>query len=378
MRKWFALTLVTLLFTSGVVARAEDDWVEDTPYYEDDAWYDISEWFDGNDYNPTDEVAGRWDDEVYSAEDDTGSDQDNDTWYGYDTRTGDNDDNWFYDYYDYFPYSGERNTRRAQGNYDYTSAYYDFDGDGYYDAYSYGVDQDSDGRFDSVGYYSFNDAGRNGERQARKSSRNSSQVEQVSGTIERIKNVHVGNRQHILLEVRDEQGQNTFVDVGRGMKLKDVTLEKGNHIDARGPKVKVGQRSVVIAQQITSEGRSTEIDRSGKTYRGEIAGTRTQRIRGVNRRLVILMNPETRTKRIVDLGPADKLNLDLQEGDQVSVTGVPVKIGNRRLVLANRINANDQQVSIDRQRIREQRTGRGDDGDGVQRHADERSRNQDS
>jgi hypothetical protein len=378
MRKWFALTLVTLLFTSGVAARAEDDWVEDTPYYEDDAWYDISEWFDGNDYNPTDEVAGRWDDEVYSAEDDTGSDQDNDTWYGYDTRAGDNNDNWFYDYYDYFPYSGERNTRRAQGNYNYTSAYYDFDGDGYYDAYSYGVDQDGDGRFDSVGYYSFNDAGRNGERQARKSSGNSSQVQQVSGTIERIKNVHVGNRQHILLEVRDEQGQNSFVDVGRGMKLKDVTLERGNHIDARGPKVKVGQRSVVIAQQITSEGRSTEIDRSGKTYRGEIAGTRTQRIRGVNRRLVILMNPETRTKRIVDLGPADKLNLDLQEGDQVSVTGVPVKIGNRRLVLANRINANDQQVSIDRQRIREQRTGRGDDGDGVQRNADDRSRNQDS
>ena len=84
---------------------------------------------------------------MYSAEDDTGSDQDNDTWYGYDTRAGDNNDNWFYDYYDYFPYSGERNTRRAQGNYDYTSAYYDFDGDGYYDAYSYGVDQDGDGRY---------------------------------------------------------------------------------------------------------------------------------------------------------------------------------------------------------------------------------------
>jgi hypothetical protein len=35
------------------------------PYYEDDAWFDISEWLDGNDYNPTDEIAGKWDDETY-------------------------------------------------------------------------------------------------------------------------------------------------------------------------------------------------------------------------------------------------------------------------------------------------------------------------
>ena len=49
-----------------------------TPYYEDDAWYDVSEWFDGNDYNPTDEVWFRWDDERYQAADDTGSDVDND------------------------------------------------------------------------------------------------------------------------------------------------------------------------------------------------------------------------------------------------------------------------------------------------------------
>jgi len=46
---------------------------------EDDAWYDISEWFDGNDYNPTDEAIGRWDDEIFSYEDArTSSDSDND------------------------------------------------------------------------------------------------------------------------------------------------------------------------------------------------------------------------------------------------------------------------------------------------------------
>ncbi len=370
MRKFLAFGFTCLLFLPAISARAQDDWEQNTTYYEDDAWYDISEWFDGNDYNPTDEVAGRWDDEIYSAQQDTGSDLDSDNWYGYDTyRT---DDNWFYDYYDYYPDQG-RGSDQSQGSegadaerYDYASAYYDFDGDGYYDSYTYGVDRDGDGHFDSTSYYRFNDEGQNREQQARQNAGNSSQVQQVAGTIQRIKNVHVGNRQHILLEIQDKQGQRKFVDVGRGMKLEDVTLKKGNRIHARGPQVKVGDRSVVVARHLESGGRSTEIDRSGRTFRGEIAGTRTQKVRGVERQLVILMNPESRTKRIVDLGPADRLNLELREGDQISVTGVPVKIGDRRLVLANRINVDDRQVSIDRRQVPEQRTGRSERQDSDQ------------
>lgn len=46
--------------------RADNEFGANTPFYEDDAWYDVSEWFDGNDYNPTDEAIGRWDDEVFA------------------------------------------------------------------------------------------------------------------------------------------------------------------------------------------------------------------------------------------------------------------------------------------------------------------------
>ena len=147
-----ALIIGAALFATRLIAA---EWEKSNPYYEDDAWYDISEWFDGNDYNPTDEVFGRWDDETYDVADDKGQDLDNDVWYGYNTAA--DNDNWFYDYYDpgYYDSWSSRNS----GKFDYVSRYYDYDNDGSYDALVSYSDSDSDGDYDRYSYYYFNDAG---------------------------------------------------------------------------------------------------------------------------------------------------------------------------------------------------------------------------
>ena len=125
------LTMLIAAFATPVLC-AEREWETTTPYYEDDAWYDVSEWFDGNDYNPTDEEFGEWDDEIYQYDPDS-TDTDNDWNFGYD-RTADNDD-WFYDYYDDGAYT-VNDYESGDDLYDFGSRYYDFDGNGVYDAYA--------------------------------------------------------------------------------------------------------------------------------------------------------------------------------------------------------------------------------------------------
>ncbi|MCA9171482.1 MAG: hypothetical protein KDB23_27625, partial [Planctomycetales bacterium] len=141
-RRWilaFALGALST-FSHLLDANAANESVKNSPYYEDDAWYDVSEWFDGNDYNPTDEAIGRWDDETYDRADAlTSSDTDNDIdWnasrYGYYDNDKLSDNKWFYDYYDYgnLDYSDYDD----DGYWDYTANYYDYDNDGVYDSVS--------------------------------------------------------------------------------------------------------------------------------------------------------------------------------------------------------------------------------------------------
>src|SRR5687768_5647545 len=110
-------------FGPGIPAYAAE-FGDRSAYYEDDGLLDITEWFDGNDYNPTDEAWWRWDDETYQAAKDTSGDRDNDGWYGYTAR---DDNDWYYDYYDPYPYSYYDYDNNDL--YDYGSRYYDYDND---------------------------------------------------------------------------------------------------------------------------------------------------------------------------------------------------------------------------------------------------------
>lgn len=69
-----AVAAAAIAATGTARVTADEEWWDHTPYYEEDSWLDITEWFDGNDYNPTDETAFRWDNETYEASNDTGTD----------------------------------------------------------------------------------------------------------------------------------------------------------------------------------------------------------------------------------------------------------------------------------------------------------------
>ena len=336
----------------GFTTLARAEFGDNTPYYEDDAWYDVSEWFDGNDYNPTDETWWRWDDETYQASKDTGTDIDNDSWYGYTTR---DDDDWYYDYYDPYPYT-YYDSRNA-GAYDYGSRYYDYDNDGVYDALATYYDTDGDGLYDDYNYYAFTDRGTDKQKKAGKEGQaREARQQTLTGTIEKTKMVKVrGGKQHIVVSIRPKEAtkdQVLIADLGRADDLKGVNPKLGSQITVKGPKARVGQQAVILARQFELDGKTTQVNRTGRQFTGTVLSThKSKKVRGQEHLMAMVETKQKdKTHKVaVDLGPTERLKMEVNKGQELTFTGFPVKVKNKPLIMADTIQKGDQTVQIQRQ-----------------------------
>lgn len=340
------LASTTLLFVAGSARAAELG--STTPYYEDDAWYDITEWMDGNDYNPTDEAWWRWDDEAYETAEDVATDIDSDR-FGFNAG---NEDDWFYDYYTpgYFDYFDD-NGYIARTN------YYDVDGDGLYDAYTSFTDWNADGVYDDYLYYTFSEAGNDSKQSQTAQKSKDSKPMALTGTIDKIKQVKVANGEHTVVAIKpqdqQQQGQPLVADLGKSSELQDLNLKQGAQVTVTGPKSKVGDKQVVMARSIEIDGKITEINRQGRQITGKVVDTHKTQVRGREHLIAMVEIPEKEQQKAgkvaVDFGPAEKLEMDLSKGKEVTFSGVPVKVKDKRLVMARSIQKGDQVVQIDRQ-----------------------------
>ncbi len=363
---------LTLPWTSGN-ARA-DDWWDNTPYYEEDGWLDVTEWFDGNDYNPTDEAAFRIDDETYDGSEDVASDSDSDWddnyyttydgWNDYPYTYGYNDtyadDDWFYDYWDegYSTYVDSD----GDGNYESSSTWYDFDGDGYYDAHYTYYDTDDDGVYDSTNANQFQPVSDSNQQQAKNDRPDNARSKKVKGNVANTKKVLVRDTKHLVVEIKPESGKRCFVDLGPADELGGKEIGEGQTLQARGPEVKVGDKKVIVAQQMTLNGKSTQIDRKRETLSGEVADTKRMKVRGKEHLIAILATGQDK-KTMVNLGEAQSLKVKPSQGNRLRVTGVPVKVGDRRILMANKgsVRGNEFEVTRSMPRSSERGSNRGDD-----------------
>lgn len=347
------VALLVGMGTVGCVAwlhAAEFD--NNTPYYEDDGWLDITEWFDGNDYNPTDETWWRWDDETYQAAQDMSSDRANDNWYGYTAR---DDNDWYYDYYDpdlYSYYDYDDNDL-----YEYGSRYYDYDNDGIYDAYASYSDWDGDGLYDDYDYFSFTDTSTDEQRKLAKDQvAHESRQQKVTGKIQRTKLVQVrGGKQHMVVAIQpqEQNGQKEqllIVDLGRVDDLKDINPKLGDQITVQGPKAQVGKRNIVLAKSFDLNGKMKEVVRNPRSITGKVLSTHETKLRGKEHLLAMVetTQKEKSHKIAVDLGPADRLKMDIDKGSSLTFSGFPVKVQDKFLMMAQTVQMDDQAVQINR------------------------------
>lgn len=340
-----AFAAIGLLAPAARAQEAEDRSI----YYEDDAWLDITEWFDGNDYNPTDEAIGRWDDETFHFTDQTtSSDRDSD-WnyrdYGYADTTADTD-RWFYDYYDdgysdWYDYDSD-------GLYDAYTWYNDYDDNGVYDDYAYYVDTDGDGIYDRYDYYRYNAKGNakddGKQKAADQQKRAGSKAEQVAGVIQSVKTVQVRGTKHVIAHVRADDGKSVAVDLGANAKA----ASQNKKLQARGPRLKTGDKSLIVAMSAEVDGQDLKIQRDGRRYRGKVQSTHQITVRG-QKHLMARITTASGKKMMVDLGRADKLSSPPSEGQQVAVDGVPVKIKDRVVLMARSLTRLDKTEQINRQ-----------------------------
>ncbi|TWT73051.1 hypothetical protein [Allorhodopirellula solitaria] len=297
------------------------------PRYEDDAWYDVSEWFDGNDYNPTDEAIGRWDNETFSVyEQRDGTDQDNDVesvsaeeFYGEDWDDG----------------YGTYTDADEDGVYESFARYFDTDNDRLDDSYATYRDADGDGTYED---YEFSELGNNTEHDVRSS--NVAQTTQqglsgkavkVSGTITEVKNVKRLREMSRLLKVEYGDGESLWVDMGGD---RTMSLFEGDKFTAIGPIAKAGNKRVLMATTVEKLGLSRAITREGRKYSGTIDSTKVATVQG-EKHTVAKLKTEGGKMMTVDMGVVDD-SKKYQDGDQVDVTGVPVKLGDRVILIADK------------------------------------------
>lgn len=331
-----------------------DEWEEHTPYYEDDAWYDISEWFDGNDYNPTDEVLGKWDNETYDS-DVPNTDVDNDVGYGY---YGDSD--WYYDY-SYDPYTNYYDYDLDNDIYDYAVHYYDYDHDGVYDAYTSYSDWDGDGVYEDINYYSFDDAASTAQSNLAQKSGNQqdSQRKQLSGSVKQTKDVDVRDSKHLVAQLSTNKGT-IAVDLGRKEAADQWNISTGSQLKVRGALAKVGDKQVLVADQVqVGDGEMKDIDRSQAKIEGTIASTKKVKVRGTEHQLAIIDLKNKDSQLMVDLGPSEAFNADLKEDADLTVKGVPIRIKGKAAFLADSVDLNGKTMDIKRRENKSQSANEG-------------------
>lgn len=343
-----------VLFAMGTAAA--DEWEKSTPYYEDDAWYDVTEWFDGNDYNPTDEVAVRWDDETFEAWQDVGTDVDSDpgddtspTGFGYDELSG--SDNWFYDYFDYDRGLYDVYDHDVEDQiFDVQHRFYDVDDDGLYDVMLSYEDEDKDGLYEDVDYVAFNPAGEEKAEeweirppQAGSGEAISSRRFTIEGEIAKRKSVKARKRgaatsiEHLVISLKPEQGNSVTVDLGPKQRLQEMNLEDGREVTVSGPMAKIGERPILLARTVKAGGESVNLSPNRRAIRGTVADTRSVEVRGRTHLLVMLDTEEKKKKVAVDVGPQVDFREKPTAGDTIAVVGVPVKVEGKNILLAQSI-----------------------------------------
>ena len=116
------------------------------------------------------------------------------------------------------------------------------------------------------------------------------------------------------------------------------------------------QRSRDGGQRQSSRGRALQ------QVSGEILRLKRIPIRNTNiQHTAVLLKTNDGKRRVVDLGPTQNLRqLDLREGDQVSVRGGIVRIGDSRIFFARQVRSDGETVNVTyrRQERRDQSEGR--------------------
>jgi hypothetical protein len=116
-----------------------------------------------------------------------------------------------------------------------------------------------------------------------------------------------------------------------------------------GPKVKVGDKRLVLAQSAKISGQEISIDRSNRELSGTVVATKMIDIRGEESVFARVRTRQGKTF-MVDLGRTAPLAIGLSEGTELTVTGPAAEIQERKILIAHSLTIDGQTRRINRSR----------------------------
>lgn len=272
--------------------------------------------------------------------------------YGY--ATGGNPSSqtgWFYDYYSYSPtyYSTSSSDSPA-----YASAvrYQDIDGDGVYDSVANFSDSSKSGKFDAYDRYDFAEIDQNNDKNndGFPDSPVDSSRYTVSGKIETTKIAKVNGVESLVVKVAlasASPNTPTIVDLGATTQWQSTSVKANDTLTATGPIEQIGDKTVMIAESVTvGQAKPITITRLSPTIKGEVVDVTQTQVKGMEHTLVVVNNGSDR--QIVDLGPTSALKFTVAPQTKLSVRGVPVQVRDHKIIMADFIDLNGQQINIQR------------------------------
>jgi hypothetical protein len=330
----FAVACITQSVVAQDAQERQENWWEDSPYYNEDEWYDPTDWFDSNNYERNERATQQ---RRSSGRENVGTDErgNSDALSDRIIRVGSNGVAFYRD-------------KDNDGIYEQSHRYYDFNQDGDFDAYMSLFDRNHDGRYEAMEFTSFApiDWQERAGLQAQASS--DSRRHRLSGDIRSLDEVRAGGSRHLVAIIDGSQGDRRRVDLGPVSQLAGLDLRRGDRITVLGPVANVGGGTIVMADEIQSNGRTERIDRSTTHVRGTLESIRYADARGIQHALGMVENQDGR--RIwIDFGPAQNLNeLILEPGRSLSASGPMVRVDGKAVLMAEMVRHRDVTASIDR------------------------------
>lgn len=242
----------------------------------------------------------------------------------------------------------------------------DYDNDGEYD------------HFDTIYYYDLqaaqnrsdrrarDGAARQSDRQAqRRSDDRSSQGERqrmsqrdqrgrITGEVRDIRTIRIDGERHLVAKITNDEGRSAKAYLGARDDLRKLDLQDGDRIRVEGVRGRINGKTMLMAQRITANdqtvtNRLKRRSRRARELDGRIVSKQTRSFRGRDGQYVVadVRTDQGRTVT-VNLGRKQKVDqLDLQEGDEVSLVACDARIGGRAGMAAERVSANGESITTD-------------------------------
>lgn len=176
----------------------------------------------------------------------------------------------------------------------------------------------------------------------------------ISGTIIRTKLVDVKGTadRHQVVLLRTERGKRVPIDLGPTKGLRDVTIKSGQDVTAYGTIARIGEKSLVIAEQLRVGDQQVRLRqrRPMKKFQGEITNIKTIQLKNQKQPAVIARVETEQQTVFALLGNRKQFDgLELNEGDKITLRGRVLPVKDRTFVIADRFSANGETVFTSQQ-----------------------------